>query len=295
MRALVLVALLLAPTALGQLAVVPATLTVFIEDPGRAFIPGTNETVSVVVNYAPGQGGRPAPAPTAERPEDTEPTRITFAPKDVPSWITQVTFDPPEILVYMGLNRTGQGTLGGRTQAILTVSPDAPALERELFTVTATAQPNGNIAGATSDSSELKFRATTIGKLNITSEPTAIIPGGRWTTIPFYVRNEGNSDIVAKINVTTRPENSQVEFTNTLELKRNETRTIEVRLRTPWTGAEFGTLELEAAPIVDSEEGTAARAEVSVLGESAVPLPTLGPILALAAVALLARRARRDA
>lgn len=295
MRALVLLAILLAPTALGQLAVIPVTLTVFIEDPGRAFIPGANESVTVVVNYAPAQGGRPAPAPSADRPEDTMPTRVTFTPKSTPSWITSVTFDPPEVLIYMGVNRSG-GSQGGRTQAILAIAPDAPALERELFTVTATAEPNGNIVGATSESGELKFRATTIGKLNVTAEPVAIIPGGRWTTIPFTIRNEGNSEIVAKVNVTTRPENSQVEFPTTLQLKRDEIRTIEVRLRTPWTGAEFGTLELQAAPILDGEEGPASRAEVDIRGESAVPATGVPALLAgLAALALLARRVRRDA
>lgn len=278
---LVLLALAaLTPLAGAQLGLVQPTLSVFVEDPGRAFTPGALEPLTIVVSYNPSQQGRPTPQPTADRPENSQPTRITLSVKAQPTWVANVTFDPPEILVAMGIENTSSSFVH-RALAHLGVAPDAPALQREAFIVTATAEPNGNIQGATEDSPELKLRAIMVGKLNVSGEPERVIPGGRWASVPFTVRNEGNSAVVAKVNVTVRPENSQVEFRDTLELARGESKLVEVRVRTPWTNAELGTLELEAAPIVDGEAVNPARFEVALRGQSAVPGLAAGPLLAL--------------
>ena len=285
---LLLVALALVPLAQAQLpGPTQLNLAVFTEDPGRAFTPGVEEPVVVKVNYQPGNGGRPAPAPTVERPEDTQPTRITLEVKQHPTWVTSVRIEPPELLLRIPVQNVS-ATQRAEAIAYLMVAPDAPALQRESFVVTATAEPNGSIPGGTAESADLKLRATTVGLLNVTAEPMAIVPGGRWTVVPFQVRNDGNSEIVAKVNVTVRPENSQVEFVDTLQLARNETKTVEVRVRTPWTNAELGTLELEAVPIVDGEEQNSARAEVQVRGQSAVPGAPIA--LVLLAVLLAVRR-----
>lgn len=288
MRSLALAVILLAPLALAQVPLVAPSLNVFVEDPGRALTPGATEALTLVVNYNPTQQGRPAPSPTAERPENTQPTRITLAVKEQPSWVRNVTFEPPEIFVHMRLENTSPYIM--RASALLDVAPDAPALVRENFLVTATAEPNGNIQGATVDSPELKIRALVVGALNVSAEPSVVLAGGRWTTVPFTVRNDGNSDIVARVNVTLRPENSQVEFPTTLQLAVGESRVVDVRVRTPWTNAELGELELEAVPIVDGEEATPARAIVDVVGTSAVPGP--GPAMLLALLALVAWRRR---
>ena len=305
MRRLALILVLLAaPPALAQVEIVEPQLGVFASDPGRAFVPGTAERVEVVVTYGPGERGmgRQTPAPTPERPEDVRPTRIVLTATTTPSWITNVTFLPSELFVKL---QPENGTRGVTitVPALLNVSPDAPALLREDFAVTATAEPNGNMAGAAATSAPLKLRATTLGVLNVTAQPMAVIPGGRWTVIEFAVRNDGNSDIVAKLNVTVRPENSQVSFRprdadvppgrtlDTLTIPRGETRMVEVRLRTPWTNAEFGPLELEATPIVEGEEGTPARAEVEVRGQSAAPAP--GAAWLVGALLLLAGRVSR--
>lgn len=280
---------LVASTALAQAPVVEPQLSVFVEDPGRAFTPGAAESVTIVVNYNPTQTGRPAPQPTAERPENTAPTRVTLAVKSQPTWVSAVAFEPPELLIAMGIENTSTSFVQ-RATARLTVAPDAPALQREDFIVTATAEPNGNIQGASADSPELKVRALVVGKLNVTSEPMLVLPGGRWVDVPFTVRNDGNSDIVAKVNVTVRPENSQVEFRDTLELELGETKIVDVRVRTPWTNAELGTLELEATPIVDGEEVNPARFEVAVRGTSAVPGAPLPSVLV--ALLLLSRLRR---
>lgn len=278
--ALLLVLVSFAPLAWAQ-GLPQTTLTVFTEDPGRAFTPGMEEPVTVVVNYQPANWQRPAPAPTTDRPEDVTPTRILIEVKQLPSWVASARIEPAEILVKVNVEEIAQ-TYSQRATAWLNVSPDAPALQREELVVTATAEPNGALNGASAESPPLNLRAATVGLLNVSADATMVLPGGRWSVVPFTVRNDGNSDIVAKLNVTVRPENSQVEFVDTLQLKRNESRVVEVRIRTPWTNAEIGSLELEAVPIVDGEEATPSRAEVEVHGQSAVPAPPLALALALA-------------
>ena len=284
--ALALLALAVVPTGAAQSQ---ASLVVFIEDPGGAFAPGSIQPVPVQVTYAPGTFGRPTPSPTQDRPENTTPTRITFTAKQQPSWVTEVTFDPPEVFIDIPVHNVTVASYARRVNAMLRIAPDAPALEREPLVVTASAEANGNIPAMSQDSSEVRFRVGIVVKLNVTGPDTAVLPGGRWTDVLYTVRNEGNSEIVAKLNVTVRPENSQVEFPETVQLARGASQDVEVRIRTPWTNAEFGSLELEATPIVDSEPGTPARKEVQVRGESAVPFPAVGLLLAL----LVAARLRR--
>lgn len=296
LAASVLLAALLAPAAVAQFGVVTASVAASVEDPGRALVPGANESVGILVNYRVGSGAQPTPAPTPDRPENTTPTRITLAIKEQPSWVLGATFDPSVIEIPLGIDRSPGGATGGnypaRANVILQVAPDAPALQREDIVVTAVAEPNGNIAGATGESAPVKLRATVVGKLNVTPPgASTVIAGGRWTSVPFEVRNEGNSEIVAKINVSTRPENSQVEFLDTLTLAPGATQTVDVRIRTPWTNAELGTLELVAIPIVDGDEGEPARGETELLGTSAVPgAPAAFLLGALGALALARRR-----
>ena len=279
--------LCLAPAALAQ---AEPTLGVFWDDPGRALTPGTEEPITVHVSYQPGTGGRPSQTPTPERPEQTQPTRVVLTAKQIPAWVTSVRFDPPEIFIRMPFQNVSN-VYRAQTLAYLTVAPDAPALQREVFQLTASAEANGNIPAMTAESApDAKLRALTLGKVNVTAEEVVIVPGGRWTTIPFTVRNEGNSEILTKINVTVRPENSQVEFVDTLQLAHQATQVVEVRLRTPWTNAELGTLELEAVPIVDGEAVAGSRAEVQVRGQSAVPFPGAGLLVALLVALALARR-----
>lgn len=294
--ALVLAALL-APAALAQLPVgggpVQSLTSVSVDDPGRALQPGKFELVLVIVNYRWNAGGTPAPGPDPSRAEnDTQPTRVTLAVKQLPSWVANATFDPPELLMIVEPPVPGNsGTASSVVDLVLGIAPDAPALQREEIVVTATAEPNGNIAGSSGESPPVKLRGAVIAKLNVTSEPSKIVPGGRWTPMPFTVRNVGNTELKVKLNVTARPQDSQVEYPETVTLPRNGSAVVEVRLRVPWTGAETGIVELEATPLTEDESGTPARASIEVLGQSAVPVP--GPLLALLAAWLLAKRAPR--
>lgn len=292
---LLLAALLLAPGALAQLGLVPATLSVTANDPGgNGLQPGAMTDIVVIVNYQVSQTGRPTPAPTPDRPEATAPTRITLSVKSAPSWVDNVTIEPAEHFIYLGPENATTVSHRRVSTAHVNVSATAPAGQREPFVFTATAEPNGNIAGGAADSPELLQRARVVGVANVTGPAQVTLAGGRWSTVEFNVRNDGNAPLLMKLNVTVRPENSQVKFADTLQLGAGASSVVPVELRTPWTNAEFGVLELEATPIVEGEEATPARAEVAVVGESAVPFPGGLPLALALAFALAFHRPHRQ-
>lgn len=297
MRTLVLALLLLAPllaaTAEAQVGLVATSVQVSIQDPGRALVPGRNETVPVTLNYIWQPGARPAPASNGT--VYPEPTRVTFTVLQVPSWVIEAHVYPAELLVELptniGLN--GNRAVDG-ISLNLTLDPNAPALQREEVVIEATAAPNGNMAGSTGQSPAIKLRADIVAVLNVTAEaPDVVVKGGRWNTVDFTVRNEGNYDLVAKLNLTLKPENAETRFPTEVTIKRGESVVVPVEIRTPWTEAELGTLELEATPVLEDDDGDSVTASVEIQGTSAVPGPGLAPLLVCLAV--LAWRARRRA
>lgn len=295
MRTLVLALLLVAPLlaaspAHAQVGVVDATLALAVEDPGRAFEPGSNASVVVLVNYAVRPGAAPAPDPAA--PNQTASTRIALAVKQLPSWGANATIDPAELLIELPPQATAGNNYARRVTVTFLVLPDAPALQREDIVVEGTAAPNGNIKEARGESAPVKLRAAVVGQLNVTAEPVVVIPGGRWATVPFTVRNDGNSEVPVRLNVTTRPENSQIEFPTEIRLAPGASAVVEVRVRTPWTNAEIGELELEALPLLEDEDGEPSSSIVAVTGTSAVPGASTPLVVAALAAACLAARRR---
>lgn len=267
-------------------------LTLFLLDPGAGFPPGGNMSLQIGGAYQFPAGSAPQPNPSPEYSENTTPTEIRFSAKALPSWVVSAEFVPPVVLVKVPLAKQAQGgTESFSANVTLSVKPDAPALNREDIVVAAEASANGNLAAAQGESPPLKIRVAPVGKLNVTSETDAIVAGGRWSTVVYQVRNEGNSEIVAKLNVTVKPENSEVEFPKTITLAPGATAPVEVRVRTPWTNAELGTLTLEAVPILEAEEGKVASFDVNVRGESAVPFLG-GPLLVGALLVALGLRRR---
>lgn len=293
-----LVATVAMPPASAQLPAGPSpgqtTLIVSLLDPGFGFPPGGSGDVQVLVTYQWPNGAAPQPSPTPEVAENTTPTEITLTAKQLPSWVESATFVPEKLYAKIPLDK--QATASSTSLAAnvtLKIRPDAPALTREDLVVAGDSSANGNLAAAHGESAPIKLRVAPVGKVNVTSAPQAIIPGGRWTTITYQVKNEGNTDLVAKLNVTVKPENSEVEFPKSLTLAKNSTVPVEVRIRTPWTNAELGTLTLEAIPIVDGTDGKTSSFDVDVRGESAVPF--LGPVGLLSLVGLLALLHRSQA
>ena len=287
--ALLLLALL-APPAAAQVpadAVVRSQLSVSVEDPGRALQPGKMEAIVVLLSYSWSTGAQPGLGSDPTKEENaSQRTRVHLAVKQQPSWVANATFE--QETVELAVNGPASGTSAAVVNLILGIDPRAPALQREEIVVTATADPNGNLGSASGESPPVKLRAAIVAKLNLTAEAAQVVPGGRWTVMPFTLRNDGNTELKVKLNVTARPQDSQVEYPESVTLARDQQQVVEVRLRVPWTGAETGIVELEAVPLLDDEDGRPARASIEVLGQSAVP--AAGPLVALLAALLLARR-----
>lgn len=284
--ALVVVVPLLASAAHAQLPVtqngVPATLGVAIEDPGHPLAPGKLEALDIIVNYAVPPGGQPAPNPS-DQENLSQPTHITFEPKSVPSWVMNVTFDPPMLNISV---QPGGGSQSGHAKVILGIAPDAPALDKKEFVITAKAANNGNIAPAKGESPSINIKPAFVAKVNVTGPSEMIVPGGRWAEVPFTVRNLGNGELKVKLNVTARPQDSQVEYPQSITIPVNGSQLVLVRLRIPWTYGELGSLDLQATPLLDGDEGKPSRASMDVNGQSAVPVPDAAALLV--AVGLLA-------
>lgn len=293
--ALVVLGLVATPLALGQ-GVVTSRVAPDLTDPARALQPGEEFEMDVHVTYQVGPGYQPEPDP-----ENTQslgkPTRFTASVKTAPSWVADARVEPAEVFLSLPIGRQGGEFAVEGFKLKFRVNDDAPAMVREPVAVTVTAEPNGNIQGSTGDSPEYRLKAAEVAKLNVTSDrgTVVVIDGGRWTTLPFTIRNEGNDATVVLLNVTLRPELSEVRLSaQQIDLPLGGTAVVTVDLRTPWTERETGTLELEATPLLDEEEGEPTKASVDIAGTSAVPGPGAGALLAAALVGLLARRARRS-
>jgi hypothetical protein len=304
MRAALLAFLLVAPalaaTAGAQVPLVNATLSVAVDDPGHALVPGKNETLDVHVTYSPQAGAQAAPG---QNPDPNDPlndnssrkTRITFTIKTAPAWITNFTFEPPTIELPVTAG-TGGG-VATNAKLIVQIDPKAPALQKELLVITAKAEANGNVKEASQDSPEIKVKPAFIPKINITAPDAMVVPGGRWTELPYTLKNLGNAETKVKLNVTARPQDSEVEYDDTATVPLNGSTIVNVRLRLPWTASEAGTVELEATPLPLSDTdapGRPVHEDIDVQGLSAVPGADAALVAAgaLVAIAIRSRRAR---
>lgn len=248
-------------------------------DPARAFDPGSEGILQVSgdydVRYAAGN-------PNVDLSGNgSGPTRITFVVMEMPSWVASASVEPPEIWVEPPLtSAAGAQTAFGGVIVRLNISPDAPALQREPFVLEAIAEQNGAIPEARGVSPPLPLRAAEVASANVSGPAgPVVIDGGSWNVVTFQVRNDGNKDTTFLLNLTVRPEMSEVEFPRELQLAVDESVEVPVRIRTPWTERETGTLELEAVPLTEDDEGPASRFAVDVVGESAVPFPSVGLVV----------------
>src|SRR5581483_7979813 len=268
-------ALLALPLAAAQANLpIQAQVTGFMDDPGHPLQPGANETVEMTVNYQAGPASLPGPQPDNNDPTSSGPmlTHITYRAKQVPTWVENLTFDPPEVYAN-----------------------DTPGGNHQNLSVDLIADPNGPTPGATGTTSEIALRPGAVPKVNVTKDAQgqAILKGGSWQPVRFHVTNVGNGQITARLNVTVRPQDSIVDFPATLTLDPGQTLPVDVMLRLPWTYGESGALELEATPLgAGDEEGKPAHADVDIAGQSAVP--ALEPLVAVAAVGMLALLRRRS-
>lgn len=295
-----LVGAALLPSAEAQDQLGATTLSINIQDPARALQPGASEVLvlsPVVYRVPQSAAGEPDPSNTINF---TRPTRITFAVIQKPDWVLDARVEPSELLVYPPNNvdgRTSVELLG--LVVVLNISPDAGAgrsKPSESLIVQGTAEPNGQIPGRTQESSEMPLRVALVADIEVSSPLASpfVLKGGEWTKVPFEVRNLGNDDLTVVLNVTLKPELSEVRLPRELQvvIPRNGTHQIEIEIRTPWTERERGTLELEATPLLDDSEGKAVRHSLDVEGASAAPGPGVLPVLLVAAGIGIALRRR---
>lgn len=268
-----------------------ATLSLTLDDPARALEPGLEAELELYTRYTVSQAiGEPDPG-VVEAGNGARPTRITFTVVQLPSWATEASVEPSEVFVYPPLGVGGQVN-APMVMVRVNVSPDAPALQREVIMVEAVAEENGAIPEARGRSPDIKIRAAEVANANVTSlvESPYVLEGGGWTTVPFQVRNDGNKDTTFILNVTVRPEMSEVEFPKEIALAVDQAATIEVRIRMPWTEREAGSLTFEATPLMEDDEGPSSSATVDVVGESAMPVGAAVPLVALLVAFLASRR-----
>ncbi|GEM_PF-5087912 len=288
-------ALLALPLAAAQANLpIQAQVTGFMDDPGHPLQPGANETVEMTVNYQAGPASLPGPQPDNNDPTSSGPmlTHITYRAKQVPTWVENLTFDPPEVYAN---DTPGMQQEPHHVHVILRIAKNAPAGNHQNLSVDLIADPNGPTPGATGTTSEIALRPGAVPKVNVTKDAQgqAILKGGSWQPVRFHVTNVGNGQITARLNVTVRPQDSIVDFPATLTLDPGQTLPVDVMLRLPWTYGESGALELEATPLgAGDEEGKPAHADVDIAGQSAVP--ALEPLVAVAAVGMLALLRRRS-
>lgn len=287
------------PAALAQEQLGTTTISINIVDPARPLQPGATEVLvlSPVVYRTP-QSAVGEPDPDNQQ-NFTRPTRITFAVAQKPDWVLDAQVVPSEVFVIP------PNQFDGRTSVdlvglvvVLNVSPDAGAGSRQPLVVEGTAEQNGQIPAKTQRSSEMPLRVALVADVEVTSPLASpfVLKGGEWTKVPFEVRNLGNDDLTVVLNVTLKPELSEVRVPSAMQvlIPRNGTHLVEVEIRTPWTERERGTLELEARPLLEDSEGTAERHSLEVEGASAAPGPGLLPVaLLLAGLAVALRRRRR--
>jgi hypothetical protein len=107
--ALLLVAPLLASVVGAQVpGAVDPSLSVAVEDPGKALGPGKNESLNVLLNYNLRPGSIPAPGPDPTSEENaTQPTRVTLTAKALPSWIESIRFGAA-LVAQTGAQRSGE-------------------------------------------------------------------------------------------------------------------------------------------------------------------------------------------
>lgn len=285
----------LAPLAAAQVPNDPhqPSLNAYLEDPGHALVPGANESVLMKVTYTPGQASVPAVSQDTNDPTNSNaaPTRITFAPKETPPWVRNVSFQPADINVSW---TPGSHPNPVPVLVILQIAPDAPAGNHQNVTIALHADANGPTPAADAVTGELMLRPGNVPQVKVAPQSAgqALLKGGSPQAITFLVTNVGNGPITARLNVTARPQDSIVDVPATITLEAGQTLPVDVTLQLPWTYGESGTLTLEATPLsADDLQGKAAHADVDIAGESAVP--GVGPLGVLALLGLLALARRR--
>lgn len=285
--AALLLALLAAATASAQMGgQVESETRIQIFDPDGRLQPGTTTSLLGAVTYRYGQGARADEATTVE---------VTVL--STPPWAeaefntSSVSFPVPATSATSGRTDERQVLLN------VTLPPDAPAFAEGDVEVRAQAESNGNVAsseGTDTQPVQPDYRAS----LQVDHRQTVPVPGGRDHPLPLDVRAQANDDTLVDVRLQAKPANSRVTLPGPTPLEGaaagNGSASLDVSLRMPWTRNQEGTLSLVLTPFSANRTdvaGSETTVEMTLVGQSLVPGPGPGAVLAgLLAAAAAARR-----
>ena len=172
----------------------------------------------------------------------------------------------------------------------LTVAADAPAFQEGLPVYRVIAEPNPPLQGA---EEEVEFQVTA----GFSGDVAVSLPegervtaqGGFVTEVPLVIENRGNGELLLTFRVNRQPAESKITLPQDVPLSSapgNRTTTALVGIQVPWKVSEEGAVEIEVIPSHAQRgvTGPTQTVEFQLEGRSAIPIPGLGPWLALAAV-----------
>lgn len=259
---------------------IQSTTGVILSDIGGNVPPGVPLNLTITVTYRHGQGGVGT---------DTD---VTLEVVEVPPWAnftvetTEFSFptdpvSPPE----------GRAT----TNAVLLLSPDAPAFRRGNLSLQAVAEPNGNIRGSTGATQVFVipgFNAT----LRLDAPPEVRIRGGLDEEIAFTVENLGNAAASIAFDFPSKPETARIVGPEPVVLAPGESAERAIGIRASWVEAGSGILTIAATPAIEGRtllDVVPTTVDVLVTSLAAVPGGSALAALAAAATGAATRGRRR--
>lgn len=252
---------------------------------GAPVRPGDPQNNSVTVRYSWSNGAS----------QDNTTVRLEVVSE--PPWLNS-TFHPPAV----EFDTAEQGPSGVQTRIInltLDVARDAPAYTEGTATYRAVAEENGVLQRATVTTNftvVAGFRGSIEASLLKGTNVTAW--GGLVTEIPIRIQNQANGPLLVDVSVVRSPAEARIQAPpsariNATEGDRVATTNLEVLM--PWTVSQSGTVVVELSP-THARRGTPlgdVELRFQLHGNSAVPIPSVPPPLAILAVVGLAVLLRR--
>lgn len=215
---------------------------------------------------------------------------IELSYTDGPSWLNS-SFRPSTVEIDM----SQRGSSGVETRIVnvtLEVSPSATAYANGTAIYTAEASSSGTIPPAESENG-LPLTAGFAGRLVATLPQGGNVTawGGVLTEVPLHVENTANGPIEVRVRVDRSPADARLFSPGTVQVGHepgNRTRTAQVGVRTPWSVSLEGPVEVQLLPehATRGTELSPQRVGFTLEGQSAVPIPSVGPAASLAALGL---------
>lgn len=176
---------------------------------------------------------------------------------------------------------------------VLTVAPGAPALAGQAVVVHAMAEPNPPLDGALAAGSA-QVQVAYAGKLRVEAQPPGPQRPGDPFVVALNVTNLGNGPTRVVLEANASSPRAQVVAPSPFIVDRDETRTVNVSVLADAAGPVGITIRYGSAYAFDpSLVGPSDVLTLPVEVTQSQLVPGFGPVLGLAALALVAAAARR--